>query len=220
MNKLIKAIRYSFAEISPKMHRQNITLHEFHPNIECDAYISPSAIIAGEVHLYSQSMVLNNSVIKGDLNQCYIGCRANIFENCSISAIHKHPDSHEVMSVTIGNDLIIMPNCTLISCKVEDFTFIGSGSVICEGAEIEEYAYIGPNSVVPPNRIIPSGQVWAGNPARYVRHVTKGDKAAHIEFRQQLIKLINELNQEMSPENTAHLAKLQKEIELRLKGSK
>jgi hypothetical protein len=29
-------------------------------------------------------------------------------------------------------------------------------------------AMIGPNSVVPPGRLIPAGQLWAGNPVEYV----------------------------------------------------
>jgi len=33
-----------------------------------------------------------------------------------------------------------------------------------EGSILEDGCAIGPNSVVPPGRIIPANQLWAGNP--------------------------------------------------------
>ena len=35
---------------------------------------------------------------------------------------------------------------------------------------------IGPNSVVPPGRLIPTGQLWAGNPVRFIRNLTAAEK--------------------------------------------
>ena len=46
---------------------------------------------------------------------------------------------------------------------------IGAGSVVLCGIEIGEYSMIGAGSVVTKN--VPAGELWVGNPARFVRKV-------------------------------------------------
>lgn len=33
-----------------------------------------------------------------------------------------------------------------------------------------------PNSIIPPGRLIPAGQLWGGNPVRFVRNLTEDEK--------------------------------------------
>ena len=44
-----------------------------------------------------------------------------------------------------------------------------------EGSLVEKNAVLAPGTVLPPGRLIPGGQLWAGNPARYVRDLTKDE---------------------------------------------
>ena len=44
---------------------------------------------------------------------------------------------------------------------------------------MEKNAVLAPGTVLPPGRLIPGGQLWAGNPARFVRDLTK-DEARSI----------------------------------------
>lgn len=55
-------------------------------------------------------------------------------------------------SVTIGHDC-----------------FIGAGSLILKGVTIGDYSIIGAGSVV--TKSVPSGEIWAGNPARFVKKI-------------------------------------------------
>ena len=50
-----------------------------------------------------------------------------------------------------------------------------------EGSLVEKHAVLAPGTVLPPGRLIPGGQLWAGNPARYVRDLTKDE--AHARRR-------------------------------------
>ena len=52
---------------------------------------------------------------------------------------------------------------------IEDNVFIGAGVIILKGVTIGRGSIIGAGSVV--TKSIPSDQIWAGNPARYVREV-------------------------------------------------
>ena len=50
---------------------------------------------------------------------------------------------------------------------IEDDVFIGCNTVICNTVTIGKGAIIGAGSVV--TKSIPPYQVWAGNPARYIK---------------------------------------------------
>ncbi|XP_039011641.1 gamma carbonic anhydrase-like 1, mitochondrial [Hibiscus syriacus] len=41
-----------------------------------------------------------------------------------------------------------------------------------EGSLVETHSILEASSVVPPGRRIPTGELWAGNPARFVRALT------------------------------------------------
>ena len=55
---------------------------------------------------------------------------------------------------------------------IEDRAFIGAGSFILKGVTIGKESVIGAGSVV--TRSVPAGEIWAGNPARFIRKVTEG----------------------------------------------
>ena len=48
-------------------------------------------------------------------------------------------------------------------------SFIGGHSIILKGVVIGEGAVIGAGSIV--SRSVPAGEIWAGNPARFIRRV-------------------------------------------------
>lgn len=48
--------------------------------------------------------------------------------------------------------------------------FIGAGSIILKGIIIGDLSIVGAGSVV--TKSIPSGEIWAGNPARFVKKIT------------------------------------------------
>ena len=50
-----------------------------------------------------------------------------------------------------------------------------------EGSLVESNSVLAPGTVLPPGRLVPSGQLWAGNPARYVRDLSK-DEVRYCRF--------------------------------------
>lgn len=52
---------------------------------------------------------------------------------------------------------------------IEHDAFIGAGCIILKGVTIGACSIVGAGSVV--TKSIPPGQVWAGNPAKFIRNL-------------------------------------------------
>lgn len=62
-----------------------------------------------------------------------------------------------------------MKNRTKKPVVIKDNAFIGARSIILKGVIIGENSVVGAGSVV--TKSIPDNQIWAGNPARFIRNV-------------------------------------------------
>lgn len=68
----------------------------------------------------------------------------------------------------LGKYVELCPRVTILGgCIIGDYTKIGAGAVIRDGVKVGEHCYIGMGSVV--LKDIPNGEVWVGNPARFLR---------------------------------------------------
>ena len=56
---------------------------------------------------------------------------------------------------------------------IEDGAFIGSSVIILKGVTIGRHSVIGAGSVVAKD--VPAGEIWAGNPARFIRKLENPD---------------------------------------------
>jgi carbonic anhydrase/acetyltransferase-like protein (isoleucine patch superfamily) len=85
----------------------------------------------------------------------------------------------------IGDKVTIEPHAILRSCRVESKCIVGARSIICEGAVMEGESILAPNSVVPPARRIPEGELWGGNPAKFIRKLTAHEVRGALFLRQR-----------------------------------
>ena len=83
----------------------------------------------------------------------------------------------------IGDYVTVEPYCVLRSCRIEPKVLIGARSVVCEGAIVETESILTPGSVVPPARRIPSGELWGGSPAKFIRKLTGNEVSKHLRAR-------------------------------------
>ena len=54
------------------------------------------------------------------------------------------------------------------------------GSIIMDEAIIEEYSWVAAGSMVTAGKIVKSGEIWAGSPAKFFRKLTK-EEILHID---------------------------------------
>jgi carbonic anhydrase/acetyltransferase-like protein (isoleucine patch superfamily) len=129
-------------------------------------------------------------VIRGDKNQVKIGQLTNIQDRAVISTAGEL-ESGFPASVHIGDSVTIGHGALLTSCVVKDNTLIGQGAIISAGAEIGSNTIIAAGAVVLPDTLVPDNQLWAGNPAKFIRNVTEEEIAnleKSAEFYSQLSK--------------------------------
>ena len=92
----------------------------------------------------------------------------------------------------------------LQSCTIHDFASVGAGAIIMEGALVEQYARVEEGAVVHPGRRIPEGQLWGGNPAVFVRDLSKTEKAEAEGHAEEVAAAAGAHAEEFLPYTTAY----------------
>ena len=139
------------------------------PAIHETAFVAPNTSIIGDVQIGADCGIWYGAVIRGDVNEVRIGAGTNIQDGVVIHvATHGH-GAHIGRDVTVGH-LALLHDCT-----IGDGAYIGMQACIMDGAVVEAGAFVGAGALVTPNKRVPSGQLWAGRPAKYVRDLTEDD---------------------------------------------
>ena len=135
------------------------------PTIADDVFIADNATIIGDVHIGAGSNIWFGCVIRGDVCPIRIGERTNIQDGTIVHVTRKVGPTNIGSGVTVGHSAL------LHACTLEDDCFVGMGAIIMDGAVVESGAMLAAGALLAPNKQIPSGQLWAGNPAKYFREL-------------------------------------------------
>jgi carbonic anhydrase/acetyltransferase-like protein (isoleucine patch superfamily) len=149
------------------------------PFVSNYVWIAPNAVVAGDVDLCIRSSVLFGAVLRGDLNNIRIGMHSMIMDRVVIHSARTSPTGLN-SSTLIGNECIVEPGSVLRSCRLEGANIVGARSVLCEGSMMEFESVLAPGSVLPPARRVPAGELWGGNPARFIRQLTPTEREQDI----------------------------------------
>ena len=126
--------------------------------------IFPHAQVCEHRKICSHCLIENEAVVG---NNCTIKCGVQLWDGIILE------DNVFIgANVTFTNDLYPRSkneDWILMKTIVRKGATIGAGSTILPGIEIGENAMVGAGSVVTKN--IPAGEVWAGNPAIFLRKI-------------------------------------------------
>ncbi len=101
--------------------------------------------------------------MRGDVNEIRIGARTNVQDG---TTVHVTTGGH---GTYIGNDVTIGHNAIIHACTIEDLCLIGMGACLMDGVVVEKNAMVAAGALVTSNKRVPSGQLWAGSPAKFMR---------------------------------------------------
>lgn len=141
------------------------------PQVAPDAFVAPGARLIGDVVLGAGASVWYNCVLRGDGAPIRVGDRSNIQDG---SVVHITNRTHPTR---IGNDCLIGHLAMIHGCTIEDHGFVGLGAIVMDGCVIETDAMLAAGAMLTPGKRIPSGQLWVGRPAAFLRHLSPDDIA-------------------------------------------
>eukprot|EP00775_Hariotina_reticulata_P004900 gene4900-5144_t len=103
-------------------------------------------------HVAVSAWVAPSAVVVGDVD---LLDRVSVWNNVVLRG-----DLNNITIGQIGKYVTIEPNCALRSCRIGD------------------YVKLQPGSVLPPTRRVPSGELWGGVPAQFIRELTEDEQEA------------------------------------------
>ncbi|WP_393971827.1 gamma carbonic anhydrase family protein [Oxyplasma meridianum] len=109
-----------------------------------NCYISKSSVLIGDIEIGDFSMVMENAVIRGDLNRVIFGNYSNIQDNATIHVDFNH-------EANIGDNVSIGHNAVVHGSTIEDNVIIGMGAIIMNGAVIKSGSVVAAGTVVTEN---------------------------------------------------------------------
>lgn len=146
---------------------------EHTPSLAEGAYVDGHAAVIGRVSLGPDSSVWPMTVIRGDVNRIEIGSRTNI-QDCSMLHVSRpKPTNPDGFPTIIGDDVTVGHKVMLHGCRVGSRVLIGMNAVVLDGAVIEDEVILAAGSLVPPGKVLSSGYLYLGSPAKQIRPLSR-----------------------------------------------
>jgi carbonic anhydrase/acetyltransferase-like protein (isoleucine patch superfamily) len=150
------------------------------PVIPDSCYISPEAVIIGEVRLGENVSIMSGAVLRADNEPIVIGDGSNVQENC---VLHTDPGA----PLNIGKGVTIGHCVMLHGCTVGDGALIGVAAVVLNHSVIGKESLVGAGAVVTEGKTFEDRDVIFGAPAKAARKVSedniqrlKGSAASYV----------------------------------------
>ena len=147
------------------------------PAIADSAFVAPGARLIGDVEIGAEASIWYSCVLRGDVNRIRVGARTNIQDGSVIHVDSPKAGDEAGHATIIGEDVLIGHLAMVHGCVLHDRAFVGLGSIVMDGCEIESDAMLAAGAMLTPGKRIPSGQLWAGRPAKYVRDLSAEELA-------------------------------------------
>jgi len=148
------------------------------PRLAAGVYIHAAAQVIGDVSLEADVSVWPGTVIRGDVNRIRIGAGTNLQDQSVLHVSHKSPRDPQGSPLVIGARVTVGHRVILHGCEIGDECLIGMGSIVMDKVVVQPRVLIGAGSLVPEGRVLESGHLYLGSPARKVRLLT----AAELDY--------------------------------------
>lgn len=144
-------------------------------------FLHPSCQVIGDVKLGDDSSVWCNTVLRGDVNRISIGRGTNIQDLTMGHVSHRTPDKPEGSPLVVGDYVTVGHSVILHGCTIGNECLIGMGSIVMDDAVIPDRVMIGAGSLVSPGKVLESGMLYMGRPAKAVRRLTD-EEIAYLRY--------------------------------------
>ena len=134
------------------------------PAIAPSAYVAPTAVVCGDVHVGADARVLFGAVLTAEDGRVEVGERCVVMENALVRGRAAHP-------TLLGDDVLVGPHAHVNGAVVGDGCFLATGVSLFPGVrlgagcEVRINAVVHVNSALPEGTVVPIGWVAVGDPA-------------------------------------------------------
>jgi len=144
------------------------------PVVHPDAYVHPSAVLIGDVHVGAGVYIGPSACLRGDFGQIVIEAGANI-QDCCI--LHGFPESDTVIEQDghIGHGAIIH------SARICRNAMVGMNAVVNDSAVVGESAFVAAMAFVKAGMQVPPRTLVAGVPAKVMRELSAAELAWKLD---------------------------------------
>lgn len=144
-------------------------------------FLHSSCQVIGDVKLGDDSSVWCNTVLRGDVNRIVIGRGTNVQDLTMGHVSHKTEAKPEGSPLIIGDYVTVGHSVVLHGCTIGNECLIGIGSIILDDVVIPDHVMIGAGSLVSPGKVLETGMLYMGRPAKAVRALT-AEEIAHLRY--------------------------------------
>jgi len=152
------------------------TLQDWKPKIGKDVLVDPSAVVSGQVELAEDVSVWPQVSVRGDLLPIRIGARSNIQDGSILHTTQKSNYNPDGFPLTIGEDVTVGHGVILHGCTIGNLCLVGMGSIVLDGAVLEDEVFLGAGSLVPPGKRLEAGHLYFGNPVKKIRPLNEDEQ--------------------------------------------
>ncbi len=132
------------------------------PVVHPSAYVHPTAVLIGDVHIGPHCYVGPNASLRGDFGRIVLLAGANVQDNC---VMHGFPQQDTLVEENghIGHGAV------LHSCTVRRDALVGMNAVVMDEAVVGERAIVAACAFVPAGMQVAEQTLVAGVPAKLIR---------------------------------------------------
>jgi phenylacetic acid degradation protein len=144
------------------------------PVVHPKAYVHPSAVLIGDVHVEAGVYIGPSASLRGDFGRIIVEAGANI-QDCCI--VHGFPNADTV----IEHDGHIGHGAVIHSARICRNALVGMNAVVNDNAVVGESAIVAAMAFVKAAMQVPPRSLVAGIPARIVRELTEQELAWKVD---------------------------------------
>jgi carbonic anhydrase/acetyltransferase-like protein (isoleucine patch superfamily) len=142
------------------------------PQLGARVYVHPTATLIGQLTIGDDASIWPGVVIRADINNITVGVGTNIQDLSVLHVNHRSQQDPLGAPIVIGNHVTIGHSVILHGCTIEDESLIGMGSIVMDKAVVQKHVLLAAGSLVPEGKVLESGCLYVGRPAKRVRALT------------------------------------------------
>lgn len=162
------------------------------PRLGDKVFIDRSSVVIGDVEIGSDSSVWPLTVIRGDMHRIRIGQRTSVQDGSVLHITHASDFNPGGYPLIIGDDVTIGHQAMLHGCTIGNQVLIGMKAMVMDGVVIEDNVIVAAGALVPPGKILESGFMYVGSPAKKSRPLTEKELRFFPYTAANYVKLKNQ----------------------------